>query len=69
MVREEGSKIIAYTDMNRELPATESLQSSIELLGRLLNAADLMGQMAAKTYLRKLLFFYHEYKEGTTSDP
>jgi hypothetical protein len=66
--REEGSKIIAYTDMSRELPATASLQPSIELLGRLLNAADLMGQMADRAYLEKLLFLYHEYKEGKVGD-
>jgi hypothetical protein len=66
--REEGSRIIAYTDISRELPATESPQPPIEFLGRLLNAADLMGQMADRTYLEKLLFLYHEYKEGKVGD-
>jgi hypothetical protein len=66
--REEGSEIIAYTDMSRDLPATRSSQAPIELLGRLLNAADLMGQMADRAYLEKLRFLYQEYKEGNVGD-
>jgi hypothetical protein len=61
---EEGGQMIAYTDISREILPAGSLSPATELLGRLLNAADLMAQMADRTYLEKLLFLYHEYKEG-----
>ena len=35
-----------------------------ELLGKMLGAADLLGQMADRTYLEKLPFLFHEYREG-----
>jgi hypothetical protein len=34
------------------------------LLGQMLGAADLLCQMAARTYLEKLLFLYYEFQEG-----
>lgn len=34
------------------------------LLGKMLGAADLLGQMANRTYLEKLPFLFHEFKEG-----
>lgn len=36
----------------------------IELLSKMLGTSDLIGQMADRTYLEKLLFLYHEFKEG-----
>lgn len=35
-----------------------------ELLGKMLGAADLLGQMANRTYLEKLPFLFREFKEG-----
>ncbi len=35
-----------------------------ELLGKMLGAADLLGQMADRTYIEKLPFLFHEYREG-----
>jgi hypothetical protein len=35
-----------------------------EILGQMLGAADLIGQMADKHYLEKLHFLYREFKEG-----
>ena len=35
-----------------------------EILGQMLGAADLIGQMADKHYLEKLHFLYSEFKEG-----
>jgi hypothetical protein len=35
-----------------------------ELLGKMLGTADLLGQMADRIYLEKLLFLYHEFKEA-----
>jgi hypothetical protein len=64
----EGRAMILCTDIRVEI--TESLfsSSSVELLGRVLNAADLLAQMADRIYLEKLLFLYHEYKEGNTGN-
>ena len=36
----------------------------IELLGKMLGTADLLGQMADRTYLEKLLFLFYEFREG-----
>jgi len=35
-----------------------------ELLGKMLGAADLLGQMANRTYLEKLPFLFREFEEG-----
>lgn len=39
-----------------------------ELLGKMLGAADILGQMADRTYLEKLPFLFHEYREGNIGD-
>jgi len=36
----------------------------IEMLGKMLGTADLIGQMADRTYLEKLLMLFYEFKEG-----
>jgi len=36
----------------------------VRLLGMMLGTADLLGQMADRTYLEKLSFLYREFKEG-----
>ncbi len=64
----EGRTMILCTDIKMEITASLFLSSSVELLGRLLNAADLLAQMADRIYLEKLLFLYHEYKEGHTGN-
>ena len=60
----EGRSMILCTDLSKEISDIPFTSSVIEFLGRLLNAADLIGQMSDRTYLEKLLFLYHEYKEG-----
>ena len=60
--------MILCTDITTDLPYSLFSRSTVELFGRLLNAADLMGQMADRVYLEKLLFLYHEYKEGHVGD-
>jgi len=39
-----------------------------ELLGKMLGAADLLGQMADRTYIEKLPFLFREYREGNVGD-
>ncbi len=60
----EGSAMISCTDISKEIPASRFPSPIVEILCRILNAADLVAQMADRTYLEKLLFLYHEYKEG-----
>jgi hypothetical protein len=64
----EGRTMILCTDIRMEITASLFSSSSVELLGRVLNAADLLAQMADRIYLEKLLFLYHEYKEGNTGN-
>jgi len=35
-----------------------------ELIGKIMGTADLVGQMADRTYLEKLPFLYHEFREA-----
>lgn len=60
----EGSTMISCTDISREIRPSRFSSPVGEILCRILNAADLVAQMADSGYLEKLLFLYHEYKEG-----
>ena len=64
----EGSAMISCTDISREIRASLFHSPIVEILCRILNAADLVAQMADSGYLEKLLFLYHEYKEGKVGD-
>jgi len=60
----DGRAMILYTDLS--LPPQEIAfeTSTGEFLGRMLSAADLLAQLADRTYLEKLLFLYREFKEA-----
>ncbi len=56
--------MILCTDISVD-PSTMTFPSAqIELLAKMLTASDLMAQMADRSYLEKLLFLYHEFKEA-----
>ena len=57
-------EMILCTDLMAEIPAINFSTPQIELLGKMLGTADLIAQMADRTYLEKLLFLYHEFKEA-----
>jgi hypothetical protein len=59
-----GRAIILCTDLAVDISAIKFSTSKIELLGKMLGTADLLAQMADRTYLEKLLFLYHEFKEA-----
>ncbi|MDP6179472.1 MAG: hypothetical protein QGG48_06225 [Desulfatiglandales bacterium] len=40
----------------------------VELLSKTLATADLMGQMAGRIYLGKLLFLFYEFREGAIAE-
>jgi hypothetical protein len=56
--------MILCTDLMADIPAISFSTPKIELLGKILGTADLIAQMADRTYLEKLLFLYHEFREA-----
>ena len=61
---EAGQSMIHCTDLSVDI-STISFQSAVvEILGKILGAADLLAQMSDRKYLEKLLFLYYEFKEG-----
>ena len=56
--------MILCTDLMADIPAINFSTPKIELLGKILGTADLIAQMADRTYLEKLLFLYHEFREA-----
>ena len=60
--------IILCTDLQADIPAISFSSPKTELLGKMLATADLIAQMADHTYLEKLLFLFHEFREGEIGD-
>lgn len=60
---EACQNMILCTDMSWKIEEISFSDPKHLLLGQMLGAADLMGQMADRSYLEKLLFLYREYKE------
>ena len=56
--------MILATDLMADIDAINFSSDKIELLGKILGTADLIAQMADRTYLEKLLFLYHEFREA-----
>jgi len=63
-----GRLMILCTDMDTDLATIAFPSPHIELLGKILGAADLMSQLAEETYLEKLLYLYYECKEAGLGD-
>jgi hypothetical protein len=57
-------QIISCTDPRLNLSAINFFSPRIQLLGQIVGSADIVGQMADRTYLEKLLFLYIEFKEA-----
>ena len=56
--------MIHCTDLNCELEAVPFPDETTALLGKMLGTADVMAQMADRTYLEKLLFLFYELEEA-----
>lgn len=56
--------MILCTDLAVDISSIDFPSPEIEILGKMLGTADLLAQMADRTYLEKLLFLYHEFKEA-----
>jgi len=64
----DGRAMILCTDLAVDISTIEFTSAKVELLGKMLDSADLLAQMADRTYLEKLLFLYHEFKEAGVGD-
>lgn len=56
--------ILKCTGLNVKIPQIEFLSRENEIMGKMLGTADLLGQMADRTYLEKLPFLYREFKQA-----
>jgi len=63
-----GRTMILCTDLAVDISTVVFPSAKVELLGKMLGAADLMAQMADRTYLEKLLFLYYEFREAKVGD-
>jgi hypothetical protein len=63
-----GRDIILCTDLAVDISTIDFTSDQVELLGNMLNTADILAQMADRTYLEKLLFLYHEFEEAGVGD-
>ncbi|MGD8369742.1 MAG: hypothetical protein PVG78_19040 [Desulfobacterales bacterium] len=66
--RADGEAMVLCTDLSLKIPPEAFSSTGASFLGRLLMAADLLAQMSDRTYLEKLLFLYHEFKEAGIGD-
>ncbi len=64
----EGRAMILCTDLAVDISEIEFPSREVELLGKMLGTTDLLAQMADRTYLEKLLFLYHEFREAKVGD-
>ncbi len=56
--------MILCTDLAVDVADVDFESPEMALLGKMLGAADLIAQMADRSYLEKLLFLYNEFKEA-----
>jgi len=59
-----SAELLRCTGLNVDIEGIEFAPGNFNLLGRMLGAGDLLGQMADRTYLKKLLYLYEEFQEG-----
>ncbi len=57
-------RLIRGTDLSVDFEGIPYAGTAERFAGQLLASADLLGQMADRTYLEKLLFLYYEFKEA-----
>ncbi len=57
-------RLIQGTDLAVDFDSIPFEGTAERFAGQLLASADLLGQMADRTYLEKLLFLYYEFKEA-----
>jgi len=60
--------MILCTDLGVDIFNILFSSAEVELLGKIVASADLLAQMADRTYLEKLLFLYYELREAGIPD-
>ncbi|MEE9912534.1 MAG: hypothetical protein K4571_12505 [Deltaproteobacteria bacterium] len=56
--------ILSCTGIHTMVADVEFASENIAMLGKMLGTADLLGQMADRLYLEKLVLLYNEFEEG-----
>jgi hypothetical protein len=56
--------ILICTGLNMDIKKVTFSSVNIEIMGKMLGTADLLGQMADRLYLEKLIPLFHEFEEG-----
>jgi len=56
--------ILKCTGLDTKINGIRFESRQIELLCKMLGTADLLGQMADRNYIEKLLFLFYEFREG-----
>ena len=59
-----AGRMIQITDLQMDISAAGFQNPDEKTVGAMVATADLIGQMASRTYLEKLLFLYREYEEA-----
>lgn len=60
----EAMNLVHCTGLSINLKEIKFQDKAEEVLGYMLGTADILGQMASRTYLERLLYLYKEFKEG-----
>jgi HD-GYP domain-containing protein (c-di-GMP phosphodiesterase class II) len=56
--------ILYCTGLSTDFEKIAFSSANIEIMGKILGTADLLGQMADRFYLEKLILLFHEFEEG-----
>jgi hypothetical protein len=59
--------ILYCTGMSIVIENIKFSSPNVEIMGKILGTADLLGQMADRLYLEKLIPLFHEFQEGKVS--
>lgn len=60
--------VLNCTGLHVDIRGVRFESDNVGMLGRMLGAGDLLGQMADRCYLEKLLFLFYEFQEGRIGD-
>ena len=58
------SDMLICTGLNLDIKKVAFPSANIEIMAKILGTADLLGQMADRIYLEKLISLFHEFEEG-----
>lgn len=64
---ENFADILNCTGLSVDIKKITFSSANIEIIGKILGTADLLGQMADRLYLEKLIPLFHEFEEGKVS--